>query len=355
MPTIQQRRTMPAIPPFIREPLWDQFAALLPQPQATHPLGRHRPASPTRPSSTSSSKCWCSAAATGASPTLPAQPPPSRRRRDEWAAARRMQHLERIALDADDRMIGLDLGNLAVGGCTTKAPCGGQTAGPSPVDRGKQAANAPWSPTPAESHWARYPPPQIAMTTPCSAPPWMPFPRSAHADRRHGAPGPRLRLPGGARRAGRTRPARADCRAWQAPPDPGRPPLGHRAYPRVDEQLRQAHPLHRAPQARGRVLPRSRHRHRHARSSHPSGLVLLPVADTTSAPPLKPRLLAHLLSDQAPARASTHRPGDDQTSRDPCRPATGLRLADWGGYETRHGGDAHRTRLFSLDDGDAWA
>jgi Transposase DDE domain len=25
-----------------------------------------------------------------------------------------------------------------VDGCTTKAPCGGQTAGPSPVDRGKQ-------------------------------------------------------------------------------------------------------------------------------------------------------------------------------------------------------------------------
>jgi hypothetical protein len=29
---------------------------------------------------------------------------------------------------------------------------------------------------PEESHWAQYPPPQIAMTTPCSAPPWMPFP-----------------------------------------------------------------------------------------------------------------------------------------------------------------------------------
>jgi transposase len=37
---------MPAIPPFIREPLWDQFAALLPQPQATHPLGCHRPRIP---------------------------------------------------------------------------------------------------------------------------------------------------------------------------------------------------------------------------------------------------------------------------------------------------------------------
>jgi transposase len=37
---------MPAIPPFIREPPWDQFAALLPQPQATHPLGCHRPRIP---------------------------------------------------------------------------------------------------------------------------------------------------------------------------------------------------------------------------------------------------------------------------------------------------------------------
>jgi hypothetical protein len=30
------------------------------------------------------------------------------------------------------------LEHLAVDGCTTKAPCGGQTAGPSPVDRRKQ-------------------------------------------------------------------------------------------------------------------------------------------------------------------------------------------------------------------------
>jgi hypothetical protein len=46
--TIQQGCTMPAIAPFIREPLWDQFAALLPQPQATHPLGCHRPRIPDR-------------------------------------------------------------------------------------------------------------------------------------------------------------------------------------------------------------------------------------------------------------------------------------------------------------------
>jgi Transposase DDE domain len=35
-------------------------------------------------------------------------------------------------------MIGLDLDDLAVDGCITKAPCGGEVAGRSPVDRGKQ-------------------------------------------------------------------------------------------------------------------------------------------------------------------------------------------------------------------------
>lgn len=35
-------------------------------------------------------------------------------------------------------MVGLDLSNIAVDCCITKAPCGGQKAGRSPVDRGKQ-------------------------------------------------------------------------------------------------------------------------------------------------------------------------------------------------------------------------
>jgi Transposase DDE domain len=35
-------------------------------------------------------------------------------------------------------MIGLDLDDLAVDGCHTKAPCKGEKAGPSPVDRAKQ-------------------------------------------------------------------------------------------------------------------------------------------------------------------------------------------------------------------------
>ena len=61
-----------------------------------------------------------------------------RRRRDEWADAGHGPALLRICLTAYDRIIGLDLDELAVDGCITKAPCGGEVAGRSPVDRGKQ-------------------------------------------------------------------------------------------------------------------------------------------------------------------------------------------------------------------------
>jgi len=37
-----------------------------------------------------------------------------------------------------DRLIGLQLEDVVVDGCITKAPCGGEMAGRSPVDRGKQ-------------------------------------------------------------------------------------------------------------------------------------------------------------------------------------------------------------------------
>jgi hypothetical protein len=39
-----------------------------------------------------------------------------------------------------DRTIGLELDQLAIDGCITKAPCGGEVAGGSPVDRGKQGS-----------------------------------------------------------------------------------------------------------------------------------------------------------------------------------------------------------------------
>ena len=60
-----------------------------------------------------------------------------RRRRDEWIELGVMERLREISLDAYDRLIGLELADLAVDGCITKAPCGGEKAGRSPVDRGK--------------------------------------------------------------------------------------------------------------------------------------------------------------------------------------------------------------------------
>jgi hypothetical protein len=43
-----------------------------------------------------------------------------------------------VVLAAYDQLFGLELDHLTVDSCITKAPCGGQVAGPSPVDRRKQ-------------------------------------------------------------------------------------------------------------------------------------------------------------------------------------------------------------------------
>src|SRR4026207_2395928 len=61
-----------------------------------------------------------------------------RRRLKEWATAGPSEQVHTLALRAYDGLIGLELADLAVDGCITKAPSGGEVAGRSPVDRGKQ-------------------------------------------------------------------------------------------------------------------------------------------------------------------------------------------------------------------------
>lgn len=61
-----------------------------------------------------------------------------RRRRDAWIVAGVLETLCEAALAAYDRMIGLEVVDLAADSCLTVAPCGGETAGRSPVNRGKQ-------------------------------------------------------------------------------------------------------------------------------------------------------------------------------------------------------------------------
>jgi hypothetical protein len=60
-----------------------------------------------------------------------------RRRLAQWAGWGLAGQLHAAALRAYDQLIGLELGDVAVDGCMTKAPCGGERAGPSPVDRRK--------------------------------------------------------------------------------------------------------------------------------------------------------------------------------------------------------------------------
>ncbi len=129
---------MPAIQSSIIEPIWDQFAALLPAREVPHPLGCHRGRIPDRIVFDKLVQvlvfgCACAriADATCSATTL-------RRRRDEWIEAGVIDALHALALAAYDRMIGLALHDVAIDCRITKAPCGGEVAGRSPVDRGKQ-------------------------------------------------------------------------------------------------------------------------------------------------------------------------------------------------------------------------
>ena len=128
---------MPALEPYLIEPVWEQFRALLPERNIDHPLGCHRQRIPDRVVFEKLVEVlvfgcayWRIADESCSESTL-------RRRRDEWIELGLMERLRNISLDAYDRMVGLELGDVAVDGCVTKAPCGGEKAGPSPVDRGK--------------------------------------------------------------------------------------------------------------------------------------------------------------------------------------------------------------------------
>lgn len=134
---------MPALPPYLIEPIWQQFCALLPQRYVSHPLGYHRPRIPDRGVFEKLVQVLvfgCAyeriADATCSATTL-------RDRRDEWIESGVMEKLRGMALDAYDRIIGLELSQVAVDGCTTKAPGGGEKAGRSAVDRGKMGLKRP--------------------------------------------------------------------------------------------------------------------------------------------------------------------------------------------------------------------
>ena len=129
---------MPAVPSSIIEPIWDQVAALLPAREVVHPLGCHRARIPDRVVFDKLVQVLVFGCAYHRIADASCSATTLRRRRDEWIAAGVMDTLLGLVLGAYDRLIGLALGDLAVDCCITKAPCGGELAGRSPVDRGKQ-------------------------------------------------------------------------------------------------------------------------------------------------------------------------------------------------------------------------
>ncbi len=113
----------------------------MPERRTNHPLGCHRPRVPDRVVFGKLVEVLVFGCAySKGSPRSLALRARLRRRRDEWIGLGLMEKLREISLGAYERLIGLELSDLAVDGCITKAPCGGEKVGRSPVDRGKEGA-----------------------------------------------------------------------------------------------------------------------------------------------------------------------------------------------------------------------
>ena len=130
---------MLALDPVVVDAVWASFAAYLPEHgESNHPLGCHRPRISDRDCFeailfrlvTGCSWDVAGRLGKGSETTL-------RRRRDEWLAVGACQYLVEEAINAFDKVIGLDFSDVSIDGSLHKAPTGGEGTGPNPTDRGK--------------------------------------------------------------------------------------------------------------------------------------------------------------------------------------------------------------------------
>ena len=129
-----------ALDPEVFDAVWTAVKDFVPVPPKTHPLGCHR-------HRVSDRLClWgilirlvtgCSWTSVEAILEYRVSDTTLRARRDEWIGGGVFDALRDHALGAYDRIIGLDLSEVAIDGSLHKAPCGGEGTGKNPTDRGK--------------------------------------------------------------------------------------------------------------------------------------------------------------------------------------------------------------------------
>jgi transposase len=130
---------MLALSPKVVDAVWSAVEPLLPSPPPdTHPLGCHR----RRISDRACFEAILFRLVTGCSWDVAGRlgrggETTLRNRCATWTDAGVFDAIVEEAICGYDRIIGLDLGEVAIDGSLHKAPCGGEGSGKSPVDRGK--------------------------------------------------------------------------------------------------------------------------------------------------------------------------------------------------------------------------
>src|SRR5215213_644484 len=111
---------VPALEPYLIEPIFEQFRALLPERKVDHPLGCHRPRIPDRVVFEKLVQVLVFVCAYHRIADEECSATTLRERRDEWIEIGAMDALGEIALEAYDRLLGLQAADVAVDCCITK-------------------------------------------------------------------------------------------------------------------------------------------------------------------------------------------------------------------------------------------
>jgi transposase len=131
---------MRALDPEVGDAVWAGIEPLIPEPVDDHPLGCHRPRADNR-------DCFevmlvrlvtgCSWEDAERLCGNKVSDTTARERRDEWIAAGVFTAIAHEAIAGYDKMMGLDLSDVAVDGSLHKSPSGGEGTGKNPTDRAK--------------------------------------------------------------------------------------------------------------------------------------------------------------------------------------------------------------------------